>query len=72
MQLTDWPLVEVALLLMVWPISLFTKTIFDPLGRDQSPLLTAIFALFPSAMPLSIIESNSIYLQKSIACWSAS
>jgi hypothetical protein len=36
-QLTDWPLVEVALLLIgLTHISLLRKTSFDPLGRDQS------------------------------------
>jgi hypothetical protein len=37
MQLTDWPLVEVApLLIGLTHISCLSKTIFDPLERDQS------------------------------------
>jgi hypothetical protein len=37
MQLTDWLLVEAALLLIgLAHIALLTKTHFDPLGRDQS------------------------------------
>jgi hypothetical protein len=37
MQLTDWPIVEVALLLIgLTHISLLSKTSFDPLGRDQT------------------------------------
>jgi hypothetical protein len=36
MQLTDWLLIEVALLLIGRPKSLMSKTGFDRLGRDQS------------------------------------
>ncbi len=35
MQLSDWPLGKVALLLLIG-LTLLTKTSFDPLGRDQS------------------------------------
>jgi hypothetical protein len=36
MQLTDWLLVEVALLLISLTHIFFDKNQFDPLGRDQS------------------------------------
>jgi hypothetical protein len=36
MQLDDWPLVEVALLLVGLAHISFGKTSFDPLGRDKS------------------------------------
>jgi hypothetical protein len=55
MQLTDWPLVEVAMLLTGLAQILLSKTGFDPLGRDQSSFRLSAQLI---GQPTSVMQSK--------------